>query len=139
MTDEEFVSSLLGLLAGPSMGVVGVWGFVVTVLRSDRRSPAKGWLAFGGTAAVLAWCIVGALIAAPRVFSSWSATGPLRPDLVVLSATWLLSLASAIAAPFGVRSAFRYLKESYRPDERPAAVQLLDRLSRRNRRARRVE
>ncbi len=128
---NDTAKALLTLAGGPSiLGVGALLGYARNVLASNERHSGKGWRTLGAGLLLVGWLVVFVGWAAPTVLRSWFADGSPEVPLVLLSATWVAAIGLLIAAILKAPEVARYVSESYRVGEGPAAVRLLRRLIR---------
>lgn len=127
----ELAKDLMALAAGPAiLGVSALFVYARSALDAPQRIPAKGWLTVGAGLVIVAWNLLFLLLSAPTVLQSWAARGSVSPVLVLLSATWIVSMGLVIVALLNGRRAVRYLLDSYPPASRPGFLRLLARMLR---------
>jgi hypothetical protein len=125
----DVAESLLKLAGGPSiLGVGALLGYARGVLKSNERTPGKGWLTLGAGVLVCGWTIVFLALAGPTMLRSWKAPGDVQPVLVLLTATWFAAVGLLMAALTRAPAVARYLAESYHAGEGPWLVRMLRRL-----------
>lgn len=129
MNPADAAKDLITLAGGPSIfGVAALLGFLASTLAKPERDPRKGWYLLGGGLLLTSWLLMFIIIAAPAVFASWTSNGALAPALVLLSATWIVTITLAIVLVAHTKAVATYLADSYPPAEGPWPVQCIRRL-----------
>lgn len=119
-TDIDTAKDLLQLAGGPSvLGVGALLTYTSATFTDSKRIASKGWLALGAGLALLCWLVLFLVLSAPTVLASLIARGSVEPVLVLLTAAWLISAGLVLVVLWKAPVAFRYLIESYPPDETP--------------------
>lgn len=120
-TDQA--EDLLKLAGGPSLiAVSAALGYAKAVLGDKKRKPRKGWAALGAGALGVAWLVVFIVLAAPTIWHSLTAEGPVEPLLVLLALTWACAVGLCLFALAHVRKLVRYLAQAYPPTSEPSVV-----------------
>lgn len=129
MNPADAAKDLITLAGGPSIfGVAALLGFLASTLAKPERDPRKGWYLVGGGLLLTSWLLMFIIIAAPAVLASWTSNGVLSPTLVLLSATWLITITLTIVLVTHTKAVVTYLADSYSPGEGPRPVELMRRL-----------
>lgn len=130
MNPADAAKDLITLAGGPSIfGVAALLGYLAATLAKPEREPRKGWYLLGGGLLLIAWLVMFVIIAAPTVFASWTGGGVMNPNLVLLSATWLIVIVLAIVLVAHTNTVATYLAESYPDGQGPWMVRLIRRLA----------
>jgi hypothetical protein len=128
-TSTDVAGDLLTFAGGPSiLGVGALLGYARTVLKSDDRTPAKGWLTLGAGVLLCAWMALFLALACPTVWRSWFADGAVQPKLLLLSATWFAAIGLLGACLWKARAVGQYLSESYHQGEGFWLIRLIRRI-----------
>ena len=128
-TATDTAENLMKFAAGPAfLGIAGLITYATKVLGSDERSSKKGWFALAAGIALVLWLAVFVAWASSTVLRSWRSDEGVKVQLVLLSATWFVSIGTIVAALLRWRSVARYLTESYHSDGAPWLINQLRRL-----------
>ncbi len=128
MVSDSTLDAWIALAAGPA--VVGVGGLLLwasRVLADRRRDSTKGWWIICVGCVVCLWSMIFVLLALPVVVGSWVIDGEFNPRLLLLNASWVVSLGVIGVVGWKTPSALRYLLACYRPSDTPAVLRPLRR------------
>jgi hypothetical protein len=99
VSNTDTATELMTLAGGPSiLGVGALLTYARGVLKSDERTPLKGWLTLGAGIGLCVWLLIFLVLAAPTVLRSWFADGDPQAPLVFLSSTWFAAVCLLVAA-----------------------------------------
>ena len=117
---------MAALLGGPGVvGVVVLIGYARGVLSSAAREAGHGWRTFGVGAVLVVWFVVFLVLSTGGVIGSWTADGAVKPEYVILTATWLVGIALLVVTLWNARRTARYISDSYHTGDWPLPARLL--------------